>query len=85
VFKKPVVCLLSKQVMEDMEAESRLPQPFIQFKNEKDLCEHCLLMVNPKTGGKIRGGFGLMAYRYAKKMHDVKPCAERFMRILELK
>jgi hypothetical protein len=82
IFKKPVVCLLSEEVTKAMNEESGLPQPFIQFNGEKDLQEKAFMMVNPKTGAKIRKGFGDMAYRYSKKMHDARPCAERFLKIV---
>jgi hypothetical protein len=84
VFKKPVVCLLSGQVIDAMEKESGLPQPYIQFKDEDALREQCFMMVNPSTGAKIRKTFGDMAYKYARKMHDVKPCAERFLSIVNI-
>jgi hypothetical protein len=82
IFKKPTVVLLSEEVVKAMTEESGLPQPFIQFPSEEKLREMCYMMVNPKTGAKIRKGFGDMAYRYARKMHDVKPVAERFMQIV---
>jgi len=82
IFKKPVVVLLKKQVVEAMTKESGLPQPFIQFSGEDDLREKSYMMVQPKTGAKLRKGFGDMAYKYAKAMHDVEPVAERFMKIV---
>jgi len=93
IFKAAVFCLLDPDVMAMMEKESGLPNPFIQFANpvasqekhelvpDTDILrtQSYMLVDNPKLQRK----FGKMAYAYCKKMHDEKPVAERFLKIVE--
>jgi len=82
IFRLPVVCRIDPFVADVMEKESGLRQPFIQWPDEDSLRTQTLMMCDPEHGPRIRAKLGNLAYRYCKKMHDDKPIAERFLRIV---
>ena len=79
IFELPTICLLKQDVVEHMAALSGKRQPFIQFKNEDDLYEISMRLC---MDAELRHDFGRMAYIYSKAIHDEKPVAERFMKIV---
>jgi len=85
IFKIPVVCRLEPSVAKVMEKESGVPQPFIQFSDYEtgdDLRTTTFMLCDGKKGEKLRETFGKMCYDYCKAVHNEKPVAERFLKIV---
>jgi hypothetical protein len=82
IFRLPVICRIDPFVAEVMEKESGLRQPFIQWPDEDGLRTQTFMLCDPAHGPEIRKQFGDLGYRYCKRMHDDKPVAERFLRIV---
>ncbi len=80
MFKAAVFCKLNPNCIDFYEKESGMKQPFIQWDTEEDLQNKALMLVdNPSLVRK----FGKKGYEYTRKVHDEKPVAERFLKILE--
>ena len=80
VFKVPTVTKLSKQFVETMKRETGFDNPFIAFKNEDELMDKVIQLAENE---KVRRICGELSYKYCKAVHDERPVAERFMRIVE--
>lgn len=93
IFKSAVFCLLRPDVIEIMEKESGLRNPFIQFgdversKEEGKLLPDLDVLRNQSymliDNQRLQRKFGKMAYDYCKKMHDEKPVVKRFLKIVD--
>jgi len=80
IFRAAVFCKLTQDVIDVMEKESGLKNPFIQWTDEEDLQTKSIgLMQNPS----LRRKFGNEGYNYCKHVHDEKPVAARFLKIVE--
>jgi len=80
IFKEAIFVRLDAPVIEAMERESGLKNPFIQWIDEDQLRERAAtLCEHPKL---IRR-FGTKTYEYCKKMHDELPVAQRFLKVVE--
>jgi len=83
IFRLPVVCRISTDVAEIMEMESGCGQPFIQWPDEDGLRTQIFMMCDQTHGPEIRTKLGRMNYQYCKAVHDEKPVAKRFLRIVD--
>lgn len=79
IFKIPVFCLLDDGVLEIMELESEIKNPFIQWTSEDMLAERIISLLANKN---VRKELGTRAYEYCKKMHDEKPIVQRLIKII---
>lgn len=81
IFRAAVFCRLDPDVIEIMEREfPTVKNPFIQWADDDDLrSKSKLLTENPSLARK----FGTKGYEYAKTVHDEKPVADRFMKVVE--
>jgi hypothetical protein len=80
IFKIPVVTKISNRVIQKIHEETGLKSPFITFSDETDLFEKAYRLGKEE---ETRRMFGEMCYKYCKKLHDEKPVANKFLRIIE--
>jgi hypothetical protein len=80
IFKVPTVTKLNKQFVKTMKRETGFDNPFIAFDGEDDLTAKVIQLAEQE---KLRKICGNLAYTYCKAVHDERPVAEKFMRIVE--
>lgn len=80
MFKAAVFCKLNPTCIDIYEKETGLKQPFIQWESDEDLLNKAMMLVNKQS---LIRTFGNKGYEYIKKVHDEKPVAERFLKIVE--
>lgn len=80
IFNEAIFVRLDAPVIEVMERESGLKNPFIQWVDDDQLRERAAtLCEHPKLIGK----FGKLTSEYCRKMHDELPVAQRFLKVVE--
>jgi len=80
IFHTPVVTKLSQPVIDRIHKETGLKSPFITFVDEDDLLVKAFHL--GRDAG-VRSQFGKLTYQYCKAVHDEKPVADRFIKIIE--
>jgi hypothetical protein len=80
IFRAAVFCKLSTQVLEAIKKETGFNNPFIQWETEEELLERAYALVYKP---KIRRRFGKNAYDYCQAVHDYKPVAAKFLKVVE--
>lgn len=80
VFNEAIFCRLDPDVIEVMERESGLKNPFIQWSSEEELRERAATLCERP---KLIRRFGALTNEYCKKMHDEDPVARRFLNVVE--
>jgi len=80
IFKVPTVTKLSKEMLQIMKRHTGFDNPFVAFTNEDDLMDKVIQLAEQP---KLRKICGNLSYEYCKAVHDEKPVATKFMRIVE--
>lgn len=80
IFKKPTVTKLNKEMVQLIKTHTGFDNPFVTFKDEDDLTDKVFQLAQNE---KLRRMLGELAYKYCKAVHDEKPVAERFLKIVE--
>lgn len=80
IFRIPVVTKLSNTVIQKIKELTGLKSPFITFTDEDDLYPRAFRL---GADAKLRRKFGKMTYEYCRAVHDEKPVAERFLKIVD--
>jgi hypothetical protein len=80
IFNEAIFVRLDPDVIEVMEKESGLKNPFIQWANEEELRERSITLCEKPS---LIGKFGERAHAYCLKMHDEMPVVSRLVKVIE--
>jgi hypothetical protein len=80
IFKAAVFCKLSTNVQDILKSQVGASAPFIQWETEQEIREASSALVQDKG---LRDKIGEACYKFSKAVHDEKPVAERFIKLVE--
>ena len=80
VFKVPTVTKINNEMIKSIKEHTGFDNPFVAFKQEDDLMD---LLIQLAEQPKLRKMLGTLSHAYCKAVHDEKPVAEKFMKIIE--
>lgn len=80
IFKAAVFCKLNSNVQDILEAQTGAQAPFVTWSTEQELREASAALVQDPA---LRMKVGESCYKFSKAVHDEKPVADRFIKLVE--
>lgn len=80
IFSEAIFVYLKPEVIDIMEKESGMHNPFIQWKDDAELLDRSLTLCEKP---ELIAEFGKGTHDYCKKMHDDVPVAKRLLKVVE--
>lgn len=80
IFKAATFCKLNTTVQDILKSQTGACAPFVTWETEQELRDAATALVQDKA---LRQKVGESCYKFSKAVHDEKPVADRFIKLVE--